>query len=296
MNFFLKALRRSVQILAGRGLLTPIAAAKLLHLAECRRWPDIRNPRDFNEKIMHMEFYSDTSAWSRLADKVAVRDFVASKGLADILIPLYGVYRTADEIDFDALPDSFVIKSNNGSAQAVVVDDKSAADQAAIKHAASHWFDRQFGIATAEPHYTRISPLIMAEKRLPTPDGSLPIDYKFHCFAGRPINCLVCSGRNTDDFHSHFNLYNTEPWSELTDCVKQRYRASESFPMPEKLPEMLQIASRLSEGFPFVRIDLYEVEGKVWFGEMTFTPTSCRMDWLTRDALLRFGELINDNN
>lgn len=292
MNFFLKALRRSVQILAGRGLLTPIAAAKLLHLADCRRWPDIRNPRDLNEKIMQMEFFSDTSEWTRLADKVKVRDFVASKGLADILIPLLGVYRTADEIDFDALPESFVIKPNNGSAQAVVVDDKSAVDQAAIRRTVAHWSDRQFGIATAEPHYTRIPPLIMAEKRLQTPDGSLPIDYKFYCFGGRPLNCLVCSERNTKDFHSHFNLYSVEPWSELTECVKQRYRASRPFPKPEKLAEMLRIAAKLSKGFPFVRIDLYEVDGKVWFGEMTFTPFACRNDNLTRDTLLRLGSLI----
>lgn len=296
MNFFLKALRRSVQILAGRGLLTPLATAKLLHLAECRRWPDIRNPRDLNEKIMHMEFFSDTSEWTRLADKVKVRDFVASKGLADILIPLLGVYRTADEIDFDALPESFVIKPNNGSAQAVVVDDKSAVDQAAIRRTVAHWSERQFGIGTAEPHYTRISPLIMAEKRLPTPDGSLPIDYKFHCFGGRPVNCLVCSGRNTKDLHSHFNLYSIDPWREITEGFRQRYRASESFPMPEKLSDMLSIAAKLSEGFPFVRIDLYEVEGKVWFGEMTFTPTACRIDYLTHDVLLRLGSLIPDTN
>lgn len=295
MNFFLKALRRSVQILAERGLLKPLTTARLLHLAECRRWPDLRDPRDMNEKIMYLEFFSDTSEWPRLADKVAVRDFVASKGFADILIPLLGVYRTADEIDFDALPESFVLKSNNGSAQAVVVDDKSAADLDAIRRTASHWFDKQFGIASGEPHYTRIPPLIMAEKRLQAPGGPLPTDYKIHCFDGRPLLCLVCTDRSAKDFHSCFNFYDTESWTELPGTVREERRVKHPLPRPSHLREMLSIASELSKGFPFVRIDLYEVDGKVWFGEMTFTPTAARADYLPYDALLRFGDLITIN-
>lgn len=285
-------LRRAVRFLAAQRLISPLAAARWLHYEALGYFPDLRHPRTLNEKIMRMEFYSDTSSWPLLADKYAVRGFVGKKGLGDILIPLCGVYDDASEINLADLPGAFVLKSNNGSAQALLVYDKSQWSQADLRAIARRWIGSKFGLAGAEPHYLRIKPRIIAEKMLPMPPGKMLSDYKFMCFEGKPAYCLVCSERDPESFHCRLSLFSLPDWKYLEDAVCKEYRGSADIEPPEHLEEMMNFAKILSEGLPFVRVDLYEVENKVCFGEMTLTPAAARMDYFSRDCLMEMGDLV----
>lgn len=290
LNIFKRGLRRCVQIAARKRIFSARTAACLLHRIEIGRFPDIDNPRDLNEKILWLEFNTDTSEWTRLADKIHVRDYVAQKGLGDILVPLIATYTPDADIDFDALPDSFVIKSNNGSAQSIIVDDKSKADFDAIREKIGSWFrGKNFAYATAEPHYLRIKPQILIEARLQTPDSSLPADYKFLCIDGKVTCCQVCSERNSKDFHCLFGLYDVDNWKEIPDSTPDYIHLKKAWPRPAGLEKMIKCAEILSAGFPFVRIDLYDIDGKVYFGEMTFTPAAGRMVSINQRMLAVLG-------
>lgn len=286
-------LRRSVRFLASKKLITPRTAARWLHFEALGRFPDLRNPRDLNEKILWMEFHSDTSQWPRLADKVAVRDYVTEKGLSDLLIPIYGVYDSADQINPEAIPVPYVLKSNNGSAQAIFVADKEewAADR--IRAMAADWLKSRFGLAGAEPHYLRIPPRVYAEKMLPLPPDGLLTDYKFFCFDGKPLYCMVCTDRNPETFHCNYHLFSLPDWKYLKNAVRHSYRSTTDIPVPEHLKEMMQHAATLSKDLPFARVDLYDVTGKVYFGEITLTPLAGRIAFFTRDILIQLGNLIN---
>ena len=124
------------------------------------------NPMDLNEKINWLKFYSDTSIWTELADKYKVRAYVESKGLKDILIPLYGVWEKPENIDFDSLPDSFVLKTNHACGTVMLVEDKSQLNVPEAMNTLRSWLRMRLGIDTVEPHYLGIKPLIMAEKLL----------------------------------------------------------------------------------------------------------------------------------
>ena len=127
---------------------------------------DINNPKTMDEKIAYMAFRTDTSEWSRLADKVRVRDYVAECGYGEYLPKLYGIWEKADDIDFKLLPNSFVIKTNNASATNILVRDKSLIDESAVREQLDTWLKFDYGYETCQPHYSRIKPLILAEEFL----------------------------------------------------------------------------------------------------------------------------------
>ena len=151
---------------------------------------DWQNPRDLNEWINYLSFCTDTHEWSRLSDKIAVRDYVSDKGLGTILIPLYGVWDKAEDIDFNLLPNSFAIKTNHASGNTIVIEDKASANLDAIRHQLKNDLSIRFGIESAEPHYLRIKPKILAEQLLPPPTN---IDYKVWCFNGVPYCIMTIS-------------------------------------------------------------------------------------------------------
>lgn len=292
MNLLTRTVRRCVLTAADRRLISARRAASWLHFIELGRFPNLRAPRDLNEKVMWMEFNTDTSRWSRLSDKFEVRSYVAGKGLEDLLVPLIGLFDSVDEIDFDSLGSDFVIKSTNGSAQSIIVSDKSAVDSKALHDRVSSWFGHRFGFATGEPHYSRIKPRIIVEKRLPVPPGTLPIDYKFMCFNGKARYCLLCTQRNDSDFHCKFNLLYPDSWTEVPASATSEFRGNPDVPRPARLEDMVRYAEILARDFPFVRVDMYEVDGKVYFGELTFTPLAGRIPCLNRKTLLKLGEML----
>lgn len=296
MNPLLSILRRSVRTLASADIISPPKAAEWLYFAELGKWPRVENPVDLNEKLIWLQFNTDTTVWSRLADKYEVRRYVADAGLGRFLPEIYGIWEDSREIDFSSMPRSFVIKSTNGNAQTVLVPDKGNVNLEALRKKIGRWKGKVFGKAGAEPHYTRIPHRILAEEFICDPNASekdrMPVDYKFMCYDGVPRYCLVCTDRDPVSFKSTMALYSLPGWKWNSEAVVPKYAATREVPPPAELEQMISIASRLSQGFPFVRVDLYDADGRVYFGELTFTPAAARNKCFIQPWMDRMGSHI----
>lgn len=275
-------------------LLTPKQIASRIFYVRFGKHINWKHPRDINEKINWLKFNSDTSKWTEYSDKYAVRDYVKDKGFEDILVPLYGKWDNVSSIDFSQLPTSFVLKTNHGSGSIVIVKDKSQCDEAKIRKDIANWLKEPFGKLQGEPHYLSIERCVIAEALLVPSDSfsfSL-VDYKIWCFNGTPKYVLVCYNRTSSAVY--LELYDTE-WNYLPQKshFTDHYRNGGGVvPKPRNLGKMLEVASRLSVGFPQVRVDLYDNNGQVFFGEMTFTSAGGYMDYFTQDFLNELGDLV----
>lgn len=248
---------------------------RLRYLERFGRQPDLDDPKTRNEKVLWMLLHADTSQWPLLADKYRVREFVESRGLGHLLNELYGVWESADRIDFDALPDQFVMKTNNGYGDVSIVTDKRTTDTEALRRKFDRMLRRRFGLMTGEHHYLAIPPRIIAEKLLvPDTDDGL-IDYKIYCFDGEPRFCVVVYDRITPADTTE-ELYELPAWKDRNAEILEfdRKPVHRYVPRPCSLDAMLDAARRLAAGFPLVRVDLYEVGGRPVFGEMTLSPAS----------------------
>ncbi len=251
----------------------PIKLMKLRYKSNMGIPLDLDNPQTLDEKINYLSFYSDTSLWSELADKVKVREYVTKNGFPEILNDLYGVYETPDEIDFESLPNQFVIKTNNASATNIFVKDKSKLDIKDTKRKLSKWLKIDYGYKTATPHYSRIKPLILIEKYL-VENANYNIsltDYKIYCFHGQPKYIFVFSDRIANTHEYSKMIYDTN-WEPHPEFINKKLKIANIKPKPKSLEKMLRIAEKLSKPFPFVRVDLYEIDNKPVFSELTFTP------------------------
>jgi len=285
-----------IDILARLHLVSPLGIAKLKYFEMLHRWPDFDNPKDLNEKINWLKFNSDISSWASLSDKYAVREFVAKAGFQDILVPLLGKWDDAYGIRWEDLPERFVIKPNNGSGDVLLCKDKSALDIGHATHYLSKLLKKEYGYLSAEPHYSRIKPCLIAEELLnastqPNSSNSL-VDYKIWCFNGKPSYIMCCSNRTPESLE--LSLYDLD-WNNHPEFIREtsHYRKPHvPIPRPDSFDRMMTIASKLSAGFPESRVDLYEVEGKVFFGEMTFTSAGGFMNYYTPEFLRILGEMV----
>ncbi|MBR4151370.1 MAG: hypothetical protein IKT98_00240 [Selenomonadaceae bacterium] len=233
---------------------------------------DFNNLKTFTQKMQWIKIYDATPLKSRLADKYLVRNWVAEKIGAEYLIPLLGVWNDFDDINFDELPDQFVLKCNHGSGMNIIVRDKKTFDKQNAHEKINAWLTFNFSALALELHYTRVDRKIIAEKFMT--NGNLPdlTDYKFWCFNGKPTYCVFYSNRSTDCRMNYFDMN----W----ECMHFRSIDHPNSEHPEKIPKpknfelMKELAIKLAEGFSFVRVDFYEIEGRVYFGEMTFTPAA----------------------
>lgn len=255
------------------------------------------NPEDLNQWINKIAFDSDTSNWPRLADKYGVRDYVIEKGFKDSLVHLLGRWETPDLLSFEDLPDRFVLKMNNGSGDVKIVENKNEENLNEIKDHFRKYFSIPFGKTSAEPHYLSIKPCIIAEELLEVSNQDIKssslIDYKFWCFNGRPVSCMVCKDRTKECFT--LDLYTAdENWIRIDDgnvnFDKQHLKATTPLPKPKQLNKMLGMVSELSKGLPQARIDLYNVGGKIYFGEITMTSFAGRMKYFSDAYLIKLGD------
>ena len=237
------------------------------------RWPDFNNPKTLIEKIYWLQLNTDTSLWTLCADKYKVREYLIKKKLENYLNDLYGVWNSPEEIDFKRLPERYVLKTNNGCSQTIISDGSAPLSLEYVKRKLDWWNRHLFGVSGGELHYLKIPRKIIAEKLLPFPEGETSmIDYKIWCFSGEPYCIFVTYGRQNGTFKTA--LYDLD-WKPMFQCLKNTKRAihnpSVSIQKPNCFDEMLILAKKLSEGFPEVRIDLYDVDNRPVFGEMTFS-------------------------
>ena len=247
----------------------------IYHKRSTGKYLNIDNPVTLDDKIAYMEFRTDTSEWSRLADKVSVRDYVEECGFGDYMTKLYGVWENADEIDFSMLPSSFVIKTNNASATNILIKDKSSMDEVSVRKQLNEWLKIDYGYNTAQPHYSNMKPLILAEEFLVDEDtakaGKVLKDFKFYCVNGEPRYVIVYSDRETNSHRMKRSIYDMD-WVLHQEYLGKFAVAGPEVKKPVSFELMKKMASRLSNPFKFVRVDFYEINGTPIFGEITFTP------------------------
>lgn len=216
----------------------------------------------------------DNPDWAMKADKYAVRRFVADRIGEKYLIPLYGVWEKPEEIDFDSLPDKFILKTNNGCATNVFVRDKSRLNRSEAVVSLRKSLAFPYAELTGQPHYSLIEPRVIAEKLMEQGGGAGSLtDYKIHCVNGEPVRIYVFRDR---DEVTHFDfkvMAFDEQWREYPEALTDRFRAAPgTIERPACLGEMLDAARRLSAGEEYARIDFYIVDGRIYFGEITLTP------------------------
>lgn len=250
---------------------------------------NLKNPRSLADKVTYIELYEQSPLAPECTDKYAVRRYVEEKGFAGILVPLAGgPWNSVNEIDFQTLPDDFVFKATHGCKMNYLVPDKTKLDKKKCMAEMSRWLQTTYGTYSMEPHYLKIPHRIYAENYLA--DADKLIDYKFHCMNGIPQFVLVCGDRVVtemgNDVSRHIFDMNWNPLVGLTDETLDKIER------PEHLEQMIDIAKKLSADFKFVRVDLYDINGRVYFGELTFSPTNGVFSHYTQEFLDEMGNLL----
>lgn len=250
---------------------------------------DLENPEGYNAKTQWMKLYDPQSELkTKLADKLQVREFVRERISEKYLIPVLKEYKSAGEIDFDELPDRFVLKANHGCGYNAVVTDKSSEDLEALKKKASYWLKEDYALKNGyEMHYRDIPRRLFAEEYIGNGKDSIP-DIKFWCFDGRVYYICVILERSVEAKMAFFD----RNW-ERQPFVYNFPDTEKEIPKPQRLDEMIEAAEKLAKGFPHVRVDLYELEdGSIRFGEMTFTSATGTCRWDPPETDLMMGALF----
>lgn len=272
----------------------PATMVRMRYLSRFHRLPNLKNPQDLNEKILWQKLYGDTSRWTELADKYQVRKYVESLGLGHLLVKLYGAWSDENDVDFASLPNSLIFKANNGEGKGtnLVVKDLKSQDKDSLRKLFHHWLNRRhIGALAGEPHYKGMKPMVIAEKLLPIPEGEASVvDYKIWCINGKPRYIWVCNDRDKRGGGAAVMTYDTS-WTPRPEysVFNEDYRHGDILPKPANLDKMLEYATQLSAEFPILRVDLYNIDGQIFFGELTFTSLGGMMDFFTPEFLDMMG-------
>lgn len=242
------------------------AYIQLYYFAHFKKLCDLTHPETYNEKLNWLKLHDRKPLYTRIVDKYEAKDYVGSLIGDEYIIPTLGVWEHFNEIDFEKLPNQFVLKCTHDSEGLVIVKDKSKLDKEAAKQKIEAALKQNFYYIGREWPYKDIKPRIIAEQYMEDHvDGELR-DYKFFCFDGEPKAMFIASDRASD--HVKFDYYNLE-FQHLD--IKQKYtHAEQPLRKPVTFEKMIELSKVLSKGFPHVRVDFYEVEGQLYFGELTF--------------------------
>lgn len=259
----------------------------LKHLFKARLGYDLNldDPQTFNEKLQWLKLYDRKPEYTTMVDKYAAKKYVADKIGEQYIIPTLGVWKQFDDIDFGKLPDQFVLKCTHDSHSIVICKDKSKLDIKAARKKLTRSLKRNYYWAR-EWTYKNVPPQILAEKYM----GDDLNDYKLMCFNGKVKCSFVCSERSNGLRVTFFD----NNWNKLP--FERHYPASEKVILkPEKYDEMIALSEKLSGGIPFVRVDFYEINGQIYFGELTFYPGAGFEEFSPHDADYLLGSYISLN-
>lgn len=251
---------------------------------------NIENPQTFNEKLQWLKLYDRNPLYTELVDKLEVRKYIEDTIGKEYLIPLLGSWEKFDDINFSNLPNQFVLKTTHDSGGVVICKDKKNFNISEARKKLNKSLARNYYYTGREWPYKDIKPKIICEALIKTDNGELPNDYKFHCFNGKVDNVMVCTARETGS--PRFYFFDDE-WNLLKYNITGK-NAPENFTLdrPKGTDRMFEIAKKLSLNLPFVRVDLYCEEGRIFFGEFTFYPESGFDTNLLSDTDKKFGEKI----
>lgn len=258
---------------------------KFLHLKL-----NLKNPKTLNEKLQWLKLYDRKDIYTTMVDKQEVKKFVSNKIGKEYIIPTIGIYEKFDDIDFSKLPEQFVIKCTHDSGSSIICNNKAEFDIKKAKNKINKNLKHNFYYDFREWPYKNIKPRIIVEKYM----GKNLNDYKIQCFNGKIENIFVCVGRGTKKgvryhyFDKEWNYLDYCPYDDINPKTFQIEK-------PKKLAEMLKIAEILSEGYPEMRVDLYYIDNKIYFGEITFFTNSGFDTTITQKADRIMGENLEIN-
>ncbi len=247
---------------------------------------NLKNPQTFNEKLQWLKLYYRDGIMAICTDKFAVREYLKENGYERFLNTLYGTYKSPYDIDFTNLPHSFVLKASHGCGWNIVCKDKSAYKWQPWIRVMNSWLEQNLYEYGREWVYKDINPLIICEKYLEVENGEL-FDYKFFCVNGK---VEFIQATDNDPETARINLYDKD-WN----LMKEKYAfisSPKKIPRPYDLVKMVKIAEDLSSPFPFARIDLYDINGKIVFGEITFFPSSGFKKFQPEEFDLKLGQKL----
>lgn len=287
-NSILYKLRRKCQVVAFH-LLPASFLSKVYFKIVLGKKLNLKNPKTFNEKLqwMKLHYYPNNPLVVQCADKFAVRDYIAQKGYKSTLVPLLGVWEKAEDIEWDKLPQKFVLKCNHGCAYNILCSDKEHLDFKATKKQLNTWMKENFGAFNVELHYSKIQPhMITCEEYL----GDCITDYKFFCFNGRP-HCMYVSNDLVHDRNAQIGFFHLD--GTKMQMRRDDYAEIDSVELPPFFDEMKKMAESLAKDFPFVRVDFFIANDTYYFAELTFTPGGCMMPFNPDRYDLEWGELLD---
>lgn len=280
--------RRKAQVLAHK-IVSNETLSKFYFKVVLHKDLNLKNPQTFNEKIQWLKlyYYPQNLLVVQAADKFAVRDYIKVKGYGGKLVPLAGIWDRAEEIDWDKLPDKFVLKCNHGCAYNIVVTDKGKADKAAITKQLNTWLKEDFGAFNIELHYSAITHhRITCEEFL----GENIIDYKFFCFNGKP-DCIYVSTDLVHDRQAQIGFFYLD--GQKMPLHRDDYTDIPRVTLPLFYDEMKTAAEILCKDFPFVRVDFFVANNTWYFAELTFTPSAGMMPFNPDKYDLEWGQKLD---
>lgn len=297
MSSLMESMRKNSLYIKGSNLLmkslskvSPKTASKKQYRGNFGRPLDLSNPDTLNAKLMYLKLckYWNNPKVSMCADKYKVREYIENHGCPEILNTLYGVWDNPNDIDWDKLPNKFVIKCNHGSGYNILCTDKSKFDTVDAVKNLDRWMHERYGVSTMEQGiYNLIDRKIIAEAYIETEDGFPPKDIKFFCSFGKVLFLFVATDRH--DELTKFDYY----WPDWTYIpVRNHFPNRGPIDKPKNLEEMEHYAEKLSTDFPLVRVDFYTEQNKIYFGELTFTHFGCLCPFEPDEYDYKFGECV----
>jgi len=265
-----------------------VSHAKTIFRLKNNKKLNLENPQEFSEKIKWLKLFKYTEAYKNYVDKYEVRAYVKEKIGASYLNTVIGVYDNVDDINFDDLPNQFALKGTHGSGYNIIVEDKNKLDWSETKKELIKYMSSNYYYKYREKIYKDVKPRILAEHYLDQMDNDHIIDYKFYCIHGKPTYVLVKTLDNGEDKNCFYDLQ----WNKLEPDLNKHDFLSKDIPKPNNLNELIIIAEKLADGFIFIRVDLYSISDKIYFGELTFFPTAGNKRLRVERLNKELGDLI----
>ncbi len=262
---------------------------KMLYRYKFRKPLNLKNPETYSEKLQWLKLYDRRAEYTRMVDKFEAKQYVAERIGEEYIIPTLGVWDRFEDIDFDALPDQFVLKCTHDSGGLVICTDKSKLDIEKARTKINHALRRKYYLNTREWPYKEVKPRIIAEKYMVDESGYELKDYKFFCFDGRVKAMFIATDRSADT-ETCFDFYDRD-FNHLP-FINGHPNAAREIAKPEGFEEMLRLAEALGKGMPQSRIDFYNINGKIYFGEITFFHWSGLMPFQPEEWDRTFGSWI----
>lgn len=279
-------IRRRGQVIA-HDLTSPAFVSKIYFRHVLGYKLNLKEPKTFNEKLqwLKLNYWADQPKAVQCADKYAVRSYIEEVGKGHILNDILFAWDDASQICWEELPEQFVLKCNHGCGYNIICPDKSKLDEKQTKKLLNKWMHENFSKFNAEPHYARIPRKIICEKFL----GGEVVNYNIYCFNGKAVFFSVAGGLG-DGVGEHLTYYNAD--GTMADFKNKSYPAVQG-QLSALLPEMIEMAEFLSKDFPMVRVDLFDVEGKIILSELTFTPGGGLIPFDPLDADRKLGDQLD---